>query len=103
MDQKPNKNSQTDENLTTGITYPFFRKIRPSLLAGTGDAVCDTFGAVAQFWEMDAGCVWVLECFGHFESSAAEICVFLKNNPTVYIWMWVKMEDLGDHRCECLV
>ena len=18
-------------------------------------------------------------------------------------WMWVKMEDLGDHRCECLV
>ena len=22
---------------------------------------------------------------------------------SIIIWMWVKIEDLGDHRCECLV
>ena len=25
------------------------------------------------------------------------------NRALEAIWMWVKMEDLGDHRCECLV
>ena len=24
-------------------------------------------------------------------------------NEWMVTWMWVKMEDLGDHRCECLV
>jgi len=27
----------------------------------------------------------------------------LLRSHLLIIWMWVKMEDLGDHRCECLV
>ena len=40
---------------------------------------------------------------GRLPDAAQGGCLNVAHEFWKSIWMWVKMEDLGDHRCECLV
>ena len=57
------------------------------------------------FWEVNRQRIAIHLCWGcRWHCRALQVwtsAVFF--NEWMVTWMWVKMEDLGDHRCECLV
>ena len=63
----------------------------PSRKSAQRKAGMETLWKKKEKWESSQGCQYL----GGVHPR--------NRNWAIIIWMWVKMEDLGDHRCECLV